>query len=967
MKKRMVRSLIFLVLAAMMVTMLSGLSFAAGVGSLKTYVDSYTQGNGSFSLTSGSRIYVVSTSAPTGQFAKTLQLIASQFAAKSVPTATPMSIVYGPAASARDGDLIVQADNSLSGEAYRIEITSSNATIYFTAGAANLFYGGEGSYNSLLYGGNTLLKLFITNGSSTVSCCTISDAPDTAERTLQLDIARKYWTVDWVKNLIREASWMGYNTLDLHMTEDQGYRANIWRDRNGNTVLDCNGNDFNWAMGGNIVSWNKSYYDTTNGIYSRDDLIEIIECAKEYHIEIIPAVDFPTHADALIAKFNSNFVNTGTNFSFQFDGKTYTGRSSLSVDTTQTINIVDDYARNLAFAVTQAYADFFADYGCTKFNIGADEVAGASRSWATASYTTQHGGSIAKDAYVIFINELAGILQRNAYGADNHNYRVRAFNDCLFGTGFYFYGSYTPDRTQATIAVNPDIDVLFWTASGYHTSPSTLAAQGRTVYNCINWYTYYVLRYDTANNTGEARSDNCTQWTFNHASPERIYSGCGRGCKYGSNCSGEGWNPTKFWGCTTGEYRETVTTNLGGGYFLVWGDWAGWDDQTSIWNSDGSTSNNGSANYNLIKRMWSNAAKQWSWSVDSKLSFSDFSTYREAVRHYPGFIDCNSAPRIPASGTIESAIDRSALAELLDNVLDRDNYTASSYEAYEKAVEAGRTVYNDAAASQQTIDEAVTAIRSAMEKLQTVPATMTISLVCKIGGTEKLIDSIELGAEINETYLVDIPSLTGYHYASVSGATFVPSPFGTSCGYVLATATQAKNQIKVYYDNDPYLAILKAALRITKEDKGYANYAAYAEALQEAQSFYDRVSASPATLTEQSEVNAMVRALLLAQLSLATESDTTEIQSCGFETAYVAAGKVAVLKVNTTPDVTGISVTCGGKDVQLIYLASREEKDGTKTWRLRFAAPEVVGDYTYTVTAQAAGRNAEATAALTVQ
>ena len=333
---------------------------AADANVTKTF-DSYTAGSGSFTLTTDARIFVVSNEEPTGMLRSTLQLASSRLAAQGVPSGAALDIVYGAESRVRTGDLVVRENTGLSNEQFRLTVTAENATIEYTPGDVMSFYNGEGNYNSLLYGFHALLKLF--NGNQ-VSACTVVDQPDTKERTVQLDIGRKYWSMDWIKNLIDEMSWMGYNAMDLHMTEDQGIRANIWRDSSGNVVLDANGNDFNWMIGYNIVSWNdpngvspypKGYPDpNADKFYNRDELTELVNYAKSRHIEIIPAVDYPTHADCLIAKYASKYGSS--NFTCYYNGQSYTKSGSLADGTTQTINIPDDYTRNMTFAITDAYA-----------------------------------------------------------------------------------------------------------------------------------------------------------------------------------------------------------------------------------------------------------------------------------------------------------------------------------------------------------------------------------------------------------------------------------------------------------------------------------------------------------------------------------------------------------------------------------------------------------------------------------
>lgn len=880
------RLISLLLTAVLLLALIPGRAAAAENTGLTSFVDQYQKESGTFTLSADARFFVVTDREPSGMLRSTLQLASAQFAAKGLPTATALDIAYGTQDKIRDGDIVVRADQALTGEAYRLEITQSNAVVYYTAGTAQVYYGGEGSHNSLLYGLRTLMRLF---DGSTASCCTVSDAPDTAERTVQLDIGRKYWSVNWIKNLIDEMSWMGYNAMDLHMTEDQGCRANIWRDQSGAQVLDANGNDFSWMIGYNLVSWNDPNGDpkgapdpNADKFYNRDELTEIVNYAKSRHIEIIPAVDYPTHADCIIAKYKSNFVDTGTDFTFRYDGATYTGHSSLQGGNNATINIGDDYARTLSFAVTDAYAKFFGDFGCTKFNIGGDEVTGGSYTWASSAFNTSNGGSTSnyKDAYVIYMNKLAELLQRSVYGSDNHSYSVRAWNDCLFGNGYYCYypdGKRYKDNKSATVAVNSGIDVLFWTAESEHVSPNTLADQGRKVYNCLNWYTYYVLR--NSKNGGDARSDSNKTWPFNHGRAEFVYSGCNYGCVYGSNCRHVGgWTPTSFNGCLsncfTDQYRSDA--QLGGAYFLIWGDWAGWDNEEHIWTRDGS--------YNLIGRMWANAAKQWNWDVDASLNYTAFKTMTDTMGDFPGFNGCTNASTLPASGRLVS------------------------------------------------------------------DAPFVVYVKTKIGSEEKTLETIGIDAEIGESFTVRVAVRNGYCYSHTDGADFTPSLFGENGGTVTGTVGATNRSVTVWYENAPYLDGLKLLLDNPTPDNGYANYADYAKALGEAESFYANVSASARTLTDQETVDRKMLDLLLAKIALARTAKETTLQ-CALDTRYVLAGHVAVLCAETSGDATDIHLTLNGQSVTRWSVASRQNADGTKSWRVQFPAPDTTGIYTYQVTA----------------
>ena len=595
---------------------------AANNGAVSSLVDSYSAGSGSFTLATTARMFVVSNGAPSGKLLETAQVAAANFYAAGKPGGKTMPIVYGAESEAKKGDIVLVPTSDLGAESYRIAVTTNNIKVYYSTGSVDSYYG-DYSYNGLHYGLQTVLKSMIVNGNSAVDCCTITDGPDTRERTVQLDCARKYWSVEWIKNLIREMSWMGYNALELHMTEDQGIHMNIWSDG-----ADANGNDFSWICGYKAASWASSYPDpNASSNYSASQIRDIVATAKKYHIEIIPAVDVPGHCDYLIDRYTSSGANNW--FTFNYNGKNYSDRpsklywwnsgySNTSSGNWGTLDITNDYTKNLSLALIDGYAKFFKDLGCRKMNIGADEIRG------TLNYST----------FVSYINEVTSMLR-------NQGYSVRAFND-------YLYGS-------SSVALDPNLQICVWDNSK-NATVDRYVSDGRTVYNCINNFTYYVLRYNSSQ--GDARDRNCLQWAFHHATEDWIYSGCGDTCKptcyyNDAGSQGGGWNPGKLYTVDTpiaNQNKFSLGQNdsrMGGGYFLIWGDWAGWNTESQVWNGT-----DGNRTYNLIDRMWSNSVKMWNWDINNSFGYSSFASYVNSVRHFPGFTSCSTEPSIPDGGAV---------------------------------------------------------------------------------------------------------------------------------------------------------------------------------------------------------------------------------------------------------------------------------------------------------------------------
>ncbi len=95
----------------------------------------------------------------------------------------------------------------------------------------------------------------------------IIDAPRYAERSVLIDVGRKYFSPQWIKNLLKEMAWNQLNTLHLHLTDNEGVRV-VFPSR---PDID--------------------YVDT----WSDEELRDILDTAASYHIEVIPEIEIPGH------------------------------------------------------------------------------------------------------------------------------------------------------------------------------------------------------------------------------------------------------------------------------------------------------------------------------------------------------------------------------------------------------------------------------------------------------------------------------------------------------------------------------------------------------------------------------------------------------------------------------------------------------------------------------------------------
>ena len=933
MKKRL-KNIFAIVLALLITASAVSPVFAADSSSLGSLADSYNAQSGtSFTLNDSSRFYIVSSDTePAGSLLETVQLAQRQFAADARPSTEVLPIVWGPADWAKNGDIVVNLDtgSGIGAEGYRLDVAS---TAKVTAS----------DVDGLLYGLNMLHKYFRFTNSNTLSGFTAADTPDTKERTVMLDCARKYLTKDWICNFIKEMSWMGYNTLELHFSEDGGFRADFWDPAYYKGSFQPE-NDFSWICGSHIQSWVGSGYanDPDKDKYlTTAELVEILNTAKEYHIDVIPSFDSPAHMDYLTWKFEQNYKNNSS-YSFTYNDKTYTassvngcinytgktGESSPTWPYYTTIAITKDVAKAFVFQLYSDIADFFKEYaGSTDFSIGADEVNLSSSYSPNWSYSDFPG----------YVNELNRML--NAKG-----YTCRMFNDFIGST------TYNSDGSKCVYDFDDNIEIMYWnsdfnpntgkwTEGIWHVRffwDSQWGDGGRTLYNCIQTNCYYVLRVadkvdsSSSNYMKDARDPSNTNWTFYHSTEENIYNEW-----YPADISEHG---LKF------ENADDVPdANLGGAYFLIWNDYAAVSTQDEMW-LGAPDKQNSSVKYYLLDRMWSNTVKMWNSDINKTVNFDKFKAVRDSLGYFPGYTAPSTAASLPeaTAPTKASCADHSALTAALANKIPSTGYTAESYAAYETAYSKAQSVNENENATEEELTTALNNLKAAEQNLVLAGVTMTVSLKTTVNGSEKIIETktftLEDGAS---SYSIYLAPLTGYQFERAEGTTFVPLASGDGSGFIRGEAGSGTS-VTVWYKNTPSLDRLNSlvAEKITAQgsytDKSWQ---VYQNALSAAQKF------TVSSTTTQADVDTVVADLEQARSKLVVASDSTEIIEVVKLAEPTPVGKQVALKITTTPNVAELSVDdvtmtlCTGKvqtlntgetvKIWLVYIPANKSGEST--------------------------------------
>lgn len=571
---------------------------------------------GTFILTEDSRFYIVSEAEPPEELTETVRLIDSQFAAYGIPSEKPLPVVYGTAANVREGDIVinlVREEDFLFGistadieESYRLDIFETASVE--ACGTDGIWYGlielMEIARSKQPAVAEDAQEAEGPGKAVVLSRMQIKDGPDLRERAFMLDCGRKYFSRNWIENMIRRASLQRYNAIILHFAEAEGIRFDS-----------------------EVFPWLTDDIDSI----STEEMREIVETAKRYHMEVIPSFDTPGHNTFMVKRYAS-YVKKHPDFSFTYEGKTYDSGTrgfksianhySYAGDTKKADYIGVDLTKAHAVAFTNAliegYADYFRKLGCDKFDIGSDELLGwytfdlggetisYGNRWKALDHWKKYArktlgikNGIARDVLITYINDLAESLERKGY-------TCRVFNDEI-------------DASKSQhVELKESIEVTYWFDAD--NSATHYSDKGHVMHNFMESWCFYVLRKHNGKDIMKNK--------YKSVNARNIF---------------ENWDPRSF-ARKAGKKMTVPDDKLGGGYFAVWCDHPGYKDAETVWKD-------------TALRTWANASKMWNAEVGSDRSgigaaqsYENMHDFALAMEGFPGYTgDCEAAAELPSA------------------------------------------------------------------------------------------------------------------------------------------------------------------------------------------------------------------------------------------------------------------------------------------------------------------------------
>ncbi|MCW3839570.1 discoidin domain-containing protein [Micromonospora yasonensis] len=196
----------------------------------------------------------------------------------------------------QDGDIVLSVDPTLTDaeggarfaeEGYTFTVTDQNVTI-----AAPTVKG-------VFYGTRTLLQLLLLDdGRDSISVGAAVDWPNYKVRGFMLDVGRRFFTADYIRDYLRLMGWFKLNQLQLHLNDNGFKGGRPWSEVQAGFRLKTD----NPELAG---------LASADGAYDRADWDSFEDTAAVNGVTIIPEIDAPAHSLAFIRFRPSLGLNNG--------------------------------------------------------------------------------------------------------------------------------------------------------------------------------------------------------------------------------------------------------------------------------------------------------------------------------------------------------------------------------------------------------------------------------------------------------------------------------------------------------------------------------------------------------------------------------------------------------------------------------------------------------------------------------
>ncbi|MFF5704973.1 glycoside hydrolase family 20 protein [Streptomyces sp. NPDC012794] len=328
---------------------------------------------------------------------------------------------YAESDQPKPGDVHLALAAKGSGPAESYELTVQGGRVSITGpDEAGVFYG------------TRTLKQEI-RGAGSAPEGKVEDAPAKPQRGLNLDIARKHFTAEWIEGRLREMADLKLNQLGLHFSDDQAFR--IESDTHPEIV--------------------------STPHLTKAEVRRINALAARLHIAVVPEIDSPGHLGAVLRVHPELQLRDAA-------GRAVKG--AVDISNPASARLVDELLR-----------EFLPLFPAGAWHLGADEYQALVVRDPQASFPGLASAARARYGPSARVQDLAtGWLNDRADVVRPSGKALKAWND-----GFFRGGVARPA---------PDIQAEYWTGKEIGARPPLeYLDAGREVVNLNDEFLYYVL------------------------------------------------------------------------------------------------------------------------------------------------------------------------------------------------------------------------------------------------------------------------------------------------------------------------------------------------------------------------------------------------------------------------------------------------------------------------------------------
>jgi hexosaminidase len=197
----------------------------------------------------------------------------------------------------------LKLDPSLDGlgeEGYQLKVIPGRITIRARK-AAGIFYGFQ-SLRQILPP-QIFRQAQVSGVEWSVPCVEIEDYPRFKWRGAMLDTARHFMPREFIKKFIDLLALHKMNSFHWHLTDDQGWRIEIRKYPKLTEVGAWRKETLVGRLTNEKAANLKFDGIPHGGFYTQDDIREVVRYALERHINVVPEIELPGHAQAAIAAY----------------------------------------------------------------------------------------------------------------------------------------------------------------------------------------------------------------------------------------------------------------------------------------------------------------------------------------------------------------------------------------------------------------------------------------------------------------------------------------------------------------------------------------------------------------------------------------------------------------------------------------------------------------------------------------